>query len=213
MPPRTEGFDRNVFINCPFDAEYLPLAHALVFTVLACGLRPRLATERSDSGEVRVEKIRGLIQSSRLSIHDLSRMEPLHPDDLPRFNMPFELGLDLGCRHWGSAHLKSKQCLILDKERYRFQRVLSDISGSDIRAHANEPEQLVQQVRSWLRVVTREGLPPAGRVWEKLSAFRTHLEITLGREGFSAREAEALEMTEYIDFVRTWMPTVEDSSR
>lgn len=213
MPPRPDGFGRNVFINCPFDADYLPLARSLVFTVLACGFQPRIATERSDSGEVRVEKIRELIQSSRLSIHDLSRMEPLRPDELPRFNMPFELGLDLGCRHWGGAHLKGKQCLILDRERYRFQRALSDIAGSDIRAHSNDPEQLVQEVRSWLRVVTRESLPPAGRIWERLSFFRSHLEIVLSREGFSTREAEALEMAEYVDFVRTWMATVDDTSR
>jgi len=212
MPPRAKDFDRNVFINCPFDNDYLPLARALVFAVLACGFEPRIATERSDSGEVRVEKIRELIQSSRLSIHDLSRMEPLGPADLPRFNMPFELGLDHGCRHWGGAHLKGKQCLILEKERFRFQRVLSDISGSDIRPHGNDPEELVQQVRSWLRVVGKKSsLPPAGRVWENLSFFRSHLEIMLDREGYSAKEIAALEMTEYIDFVKSWMPTSPDS--
>ena len=29
--------ERDVFINCPFDGQYAPLFHALVFTVAACG--------------------------------------------------------------------------------------------------------------------------------------------------------------------------------
>ncbi len=55
--------------------------------------------------------------------------------DLPRFNMPFELGLDLGCRDFGSLDLATKQCLILEREPYRYQLVLSDIAGNDVQAH------------------------------------------------------------------------------
>ena len=50
-------FDRNVFINGPFDPEYRPLLRAMLFTVLYCELFPRIATESADSGEVRVKKI------------------------------------------------------------------------------------------------------------------------------------------------------------
>jgi len=205
MPPPTEGFGRNVFINCPFDADYLPLARILVFCVLRCGFQPRIATERSDSGEVRVEKIRELIQSSRYSIHDLSRMEPLRPEDLPRFNMPFELGLDLGCRYYGTARLKSKQCLILETERYRYQKVLSDIAGNDIRAHHDDPEQLVQELRDWLRVSSGEPLLPVVKLWDQLNRFGDHLETLLRQQGYSERNAQALEMAEYISFVKNWM--------
>lgn len=205
MPPRPEGFGRNVFINCPFDADYLPLARILVFCVLRCGFQPRIATERSDSGEIRVEKIRELIRSSRFSVHDLSRMEPLGPQDLPRFNMPFELGLDLGCRYYGTAHLRSKQCLILEKERYRYQKVLSDISGNDIRAHHNDPEQLVQELRDWLRVSCGESLLPAAKLWSQFNLFRDELETFLQQQGYSKRDTESLEMAEYISFAKNWM--------
>lgn len=205
MPPQSEGFGRNVFINCPFDADYLPLAQILVFSVLRCGFQPRIATERSDSGEIRVEKIRELIQSSRFSIHDLSRIEPLGPGDLPRFNMPFELGLDLGCRYYGTARLRSKQCLILEKERYRYQKVLSDISGNDIRAHNNDPEQLVQELRDWLRVSSGEALLPAAKLWDQLNRFRDHLETLLQQQGYSERDMQSLEMAEYMSFVKSWM--------
>jgi hypothetical protein len=76
------GFERNVFINCPFDKEYLPLLRAMLFTIVFCGFIPRIATERDDSGESRYNKIIDLIKESKYSIHDLSRVDPLQPGDL-----------------------------------------------------------------------------------------------------------------------------------
>lgn len=78
------------------------------------------------------------------------------------FNMPFELGLDLGAREYGSGYLKEKQLLILDKERYRFQRFLSDIAGQDIAAHNQSPAVLVEKVRSWLNTMRASGPPLLG---------------------------------------------------
>jgi hypothetical protein len=90
------GLERSVFINCPFDAEYIPLLRALLFTLTFCGLRPRIASERHDSAEVRISKILAMMRECKYSIHDLSRMEASASH--PRFNMPFELGLDIGMR-------------------------------------------------------------------------------------------------------------------
>lgn len=66
-------FEANVFINCPFDKEYNDLLKPLLFTVIRIGLEPRIASERLDSGEVRLEKIVELIECSKYGIHDLSR--------------------------------------------------------------------------------------------------------------------------------------------
>jgi len=191
-----DGFARNVFINCPFDAEYLRLAQDLIFTVLDCGFEPRIASERADSGQARIEKIRDLIRSCRLSIHDISRMEPLQTGDLPRFNMPFELGLDLG--------LTTKQCLVLEKDRHRYQRVLSDLSGNDVRAHGGDPECLVLEVRNWLRVTVSRKLPSSSQIWQRLNLFRDEFGLTLRQFGYSARDIASLEMAEYIQFVKDW---------
>jgi hypothetical protein len=68
-------FSKNVFINCPFDSDYVALLRPLLFTVLYLGYVPRIASERLDSGEPRIDKIVDLIQHSRFSIHDLSRIE------------------------------------------------------------------------------------------------------------------------------------------
>jgi hypothetical protein len=68
-----DEYARNVFINCPFDAEYAPLFEAIVFAVNDAGFRPKCARERLDSSQVRIQKISALIAASRYSIHDLSR--------------------------------------------------------------------------------------------------------------------------------------------
>ena len=90
----------NVFVNVPFDDKYEPLFEALVFTISACGYRVRCALEDDDSGDIRLDKLVELIRECPRSIHDLSRIEP-GENDLPRFNMPFELGLALGAKNSG----------------------------------------------------------------------------------------------------------------
>jgi hypothetical protein len=50
-------FEKNVFINCPFDSDYYPLLRPLLFTIVYLGFNPKIALERSDSGEQRIDKI------------------------------------------------------------------------------------------------------------------------------------------------------------
>jgi hypothetical protein len=93
-------YERNVFINAPFDDKYTPMFEAIIFAVVVCGFRPLCARVRLDSSEIRLNKIMDLIGSSRYSIHDLSRVELDEGSALPRFNMPLELGADLGCKRF-----------------------------------------------------------------------------------------------------------------
>ncbi|HEX8266252.1 MAG TPA: hypothetical protein VF596_12655, partial [Pyrinomonadaceae bacterium] len=76
MPNSSDSdFEKNIFINCPFDDEYRILLQPLLFTIIYFNFNPRIATERSDSGEQRIDKICELIKSSKYSIHDLSRLQ------------------------------------------------------------------------------------------------------------------------------------------
>lgn len=212
MRPALPDFDQQIFVNCPFDKEYSPLLKALIFTILECGLVPRLASDEADSGRVRVEKIRELIRSCRLSVHDISRVGPLQTGDLPRFNMPFELGLDFGCRFYGSRRFTTKQCLILEQERYRYQKVLSDISGNDIRAHGGSAEILVLEVRNWLRVTTARDLPSGSHIWQRFSEFEVDLQVSLRAAGYSATEIDSLEVAELIQRALGWMEAAKTST-
>lgn len=205
MTPGPGDFGRAVFVNCPYDDGYRPLLSALIFTILDCGLVPCPASAQADSGSLRLEKIRALIRSCRYSIHDISRMEPLQSGELPRFNMPFELGLDLGCRFFGEPPLSTKQCLILEKERDRYKRALSDISGNDIRAHQGDAESLVAEVRKWLRITTEMNLPSGSRILQRYSQFTSFLQLSLVEAGFTQEEVETLEIAEAMAYMKEWI--------
>lgn len=148
IPP---GFNRSIFINCPFDEKYLRLFRATIFTVHDMGFRARSALEASNAGTVRIDKIQDIIASCKYSIHDLSRTQLDKTHRLPRFNMPLELGIDLGCKRFGRAYQREKVILILDVERFRYQRFISDIAGQDIYGHGGIQRDLIKQVREWLR--------------------------------------------------------------
>jgi len=154
----------DVFINCPFDADYLPRFRALVFAIKACGFRARCALEMDDGGETRIEKLYRIIEESRYGIHDLSRTELDAINNLPRFNMPLELGVFLGAKRFGSDEQKSKRCLILDVEQYRYQKFMSDLSGMDIKAHGADTRTMVRLVRDWLFTVSRRRKLPSQEV-------------------------------------------------
>ncbi len=64
--------------------------------------------------------------------------------------MPFELGLDFGCRRDGAGRLREKVILVLEEERYRYQAAISDLAGSDIEAHHGNYQIAVRKVRNWL---------------------------------------------------------------
>lgn len=159
MPKRDRfaEYDRSVFLNCPFDRQYRPLFEAIVFCVMAYGYRIRCALEVEDSGEVRLHKIVRIIEECRLGIHDLSRTEH-NEHGLPRFNMPLELGMFIGAKLFGDRRQKTKSCMILDRERYRYQVFISDIAGQDIRSHDNEVGAAIVAVREWLAQFIR--VPP-----------------------------------------------------
>ena len=140
---------RAVFINCPFDDEFKPLLRAIAFAIIVLGYYPRCALDRTDGAEVRVAKIAAMIGECDWGIHDLSRVE-LGVGGLPRFNMPMELGLHLGARLLGELRHRRKRALILDARLHRYDAVLSDISGQDIEAHGNDPDQAIRCVRNWL---------------------------------------------------------------
>lgn len=177
MTRRRDPYAQQVFVNCPFDNDYKPLFQALIFCVADCGFVPRCALEVTDSGEARIEKIFRIIGECKLALHDISRVELDKISGLPRFNMPFEFGAFLGARRFGSGRQKAKSCLVLDVERYRFQRFLSDIAGQDIAPHGGDARQAVRRARDWLQGYSSREVPGGAEVWRRFESFQNDLPV------------------------------------
>lgn len=197
MPART--FARDVFINCPFDREYLPFLWAIVFTVMRSGFRARSALETDDSSEDRISKIQAIIECCRYGIHDISRTETDGDPPLPRFNMPFELGLFIGAKRYGGLSQRTKRCMILDRERFRYQRFLSDIAGQDIHAHQDEIAKCIERVATWLRGQSRDRKIPGGRkIAQEFAAFHAALPAICSDRALDADELAFAEFAEIV---------------
>lgn len=200
---RAKADQTSVFLNCPFDDAYKPIFEALVFACFDCGYVPRCALEADDAGQVRIEKIISIIRSCRLGVHDISRTELDGPDQLPRFNMPFELGLFLGAARFGGTEQRRKVCLVLDRERYRFQKFMSDIAGQDIREHGDDPARAISQLRSWFATQPRRDVLPGGAaITKRYWAFREELPAILEMVGIEAAE---LVFADYTNLVSAWL--------
>lgn len=146
-----KDFSNSVFINCPFDEDFKELLHAIIYTVYKCGFAPRSAMEENNALNNRLSKIESIIEQCRFGIHDLSRTE-INKSSLPRFNMPFELGIFFGAKKFGDAQQKTKVALVLEKQKYLYQQYISDLNGIDTQAHENSVEKVIKVVRNWLHI-------------------------------------------------------------
>ncbi len=115
--------------------------------------------------------------------------------------MPFELGIDIGCRESGEAALSEKRCLILEKERFRYQVVISDISGNDIKAHGGESKKVVRAVRNWFFENGFVGLPSGNTTWEAYNEFYSQFQDHVDNLGYDDEDIEEMPITEFIYFV------------
>lgn len=177
---------------------------AIVFAVHDCGFVVRSAQEADDSGEVRIEKLYKIIEECRFGIHDVSRTE-LNELGLPRFNMPLELGIFLGARRFGGTAQKLKKCLILEREKYSYQKFCSDISGQDIRAHQDDPDETIAAIRKWAAPIKKEEvleIPGEGVLSGRYKTFTEELPKLCKKAQITTAE---LTFSDYVRFVVTWL--------
>lgn len=190
----------SIFINCPFDDKYLNLLRPLLFSLIFLGFKPLIASQSADSGELRMKKILELIKKSDHSIHDISRVKAEKPGQPFRLNMPFELGVDWGYKHFIKPN---KQLLVLVSEKYILLRALSDISGSDPAYYENDPQVLVRKVRDWIAgVYPQRKFFGASNVWDQYNFFYSEL---YKDENYSNEDVELMSISEYLNNIEDWV--------
>jgi len=121
--------------------------------------------------------------------------------------MPFELGLDVGCRLFGRGRWSEKKCLILEAERYRYQAAISDLSNSDIAVHNNEPPEVTSEVRNWLNNAASLRADGANKIWGYFADFMADNYDALKLRGFSDKHIEKLPIGELMACMEEWLTT------
>lgn len=196
-------YEHCVFVNCPFDDEYRPLFEAIVFALHDCGFAARSALAVTDASQVRIEKIAAMIAGSKFGLHDISRTELDATTGLPRFNMPLELGLFLGAKRFGTGKQRQKNCLIMDVERYRYQKFISDIAGQDIVMHGGDTARAIRVVRDWLSDADSSMKIPGGAtIAQRFGVFRSVLPAACAKVGL---DPHALTFNDYVLQVEEWL--------
>ena len=196
----TEG---NVFINCPFDEQYRALLRPLLFTLCYLNLTPRIASERFNSYENRMDKICELINVSDHSIHDISRCKSTQADEYFRMNMPFEFGIDYGYVRFNQL---DRKMLVMEGERFDFQKTISDASGVDVKCHNNEPEDVIRCIRNWVieaDIVVSADSPT--RIWYYFTDFTSSFYDQRLSEGFTNEDLNDMPTPEYIRAIQDWL--------
>ena len=119
--------------------------------------------------------------------------------------MPFELGIDYGCRNFGRGILRQKRFLIMDAKRYRHTVALSDMAGCDIQTHSNDYLIAIRKVRNWL--VTEAGARngAAQQIANQYYAFQEwdyERQIALGA---SEEDIQDYPTSELMGSMKSWM--------
>ncbi len=157
------SYNDSVFVNCPFDIDYLPMLRAIIYAIYRCGFVPYTALNEDNATDYRLDKIIRCIKQCRYGIHDISRTE-LNSKGLPRFNMPFELGIFFGAKQFGIKEQRNKNGLVFERKKYAYQQYLSDLNGVDVKAHGNKPLVVIESIRTWLQIASRRSTIPGTEI-------------------------------------------------
>jgi len=198
-------YQTSVFINCPFDKDFAPILEAMLFCIIFAGLTPRLASERLEGGESRLDKIIELIGLCRFSVHDLSLAIASEKGEEFRMNMPFELGLDMGRRRAAKSQTNDKKFIIFERNQYETKRCLSDLNGVDVEFHKNDFQMVTTKLRNFLAVEAECKLPGPSAIQGQYATFLGWMTEKKMAEGHTLTEALELPTQERLTAMSAWI--------
>ena len=96
--------------------------------------------------------------------------------------------------------------LVMDARPYEYQKFISDISGRDIKHHANDPATLISIMREWLNAQgIVKGLPGGTHLAEMYAKFSSHLPRLLRRSKLKAAEIDFPHFINWSELVGAWL--------
>jgi hypothetical protein len=170
--------DRSVFLNIPYDSGFENLFLAYIAGISAFGFAPR-ATLEIPFGERRLNRILSLIQESKYSVHDLSRVQvERKAPRAPRFNMPFELGLTVAIE---KSSYPDHAWVVCETVAHRIKKSLSDLDGTDAYIHNGTIAGVFRELRNAFVGSRRQ--PTVKQMAKIYKVLRTEFNNVLQRTG------------------------------
>jgi hypothetical protein len=125
-----------------------------------------------------------------------------------RLNIPFELGIDYGCRLTSTGYLRKKRFLVFGVRPHDYKQALSDLGGVDAKSHANDPEKAVLALRNWfVDTVELKRAPSGSTIWKEFVQFSWDFLAERAKDGFSKQDLKTMPVREYISAIRHWLKT------
>jgi hypothetical protein len=176
----------SVFLNIPYDAGFENLFLAYISAISAFGFTPR-ATLEIPFGQRRLDRILTLVQQSKYSIHDLSRvrLDRTLPRT-PRFNMPFELGLTVALE---KTTRSDHSWVVCESMKHRIKKSLSDLDGTDACIHGGTIRGVFRELSNAFVGSSRQPtVTEMMQIYRVLRAqFSTILKKAGAKDAFNAR--------------------------
>lgn len=204
-PPVGESQDRWVFINISIEDNYRDLRQAIIFGLIFMRFWPRSTSEKPfGASEIRFQKIVELIRDCKYSLHDLSCTELDNLNNLPRFNMPFELGLAMGNNRYSDSE---KDVFVLDGVQHQFRKCCSDLECFDFPYHEKNPDIVITKIREWLDSQVPSDFPRGHYLVEQYHSFCEWLPIVC-KEKYKLSPEEL----NFIDIANMSLAWIRDSA-
>ena len=167
----------HVFINLAFDRDHEWLYLALIAGLSALGFIPRSVLQVPADGQIRLKRLHDVLRECGSSVHDLSCVDI--SGGVPRFNMPFELGLAVAIKLADRRY----RWFVMEARRHRLLRSLSDLNGHDPFIHEGKPTGVLRALRNAFRT---QRTPP------RLEALvRVHRELSKAAQRLKAAQRGA----------------------
>ncbi|MDQ2949757.1 MAG: nucleotide-binding protein [Acidobacteriota bacterium] len=185
------SFERSVFLNYPYDKSFEPLLYAIVLTIVSRGFIPRSAREDEGQAELRMTRIARGLMTSKYSIHDLSRYRADASNQLPRFNMPLELGMAVGLYYErrrvtqpNAPRDDEPNWLALVPKNHVHQKYISDLAGFDLGPY-DSVWSVIVAVAAWLvqQLDFRKPSPTANTIHKAYPSYRGLVDKLRKEEG------------------------------
>jgi hypothetical protein len=167
-----------VFLNIPYDASFERLYISYIVGISAFRLIPHTTLEIPDSTR-RLDRIQALLHECRYSIHDLSRVQVSRKGArVPRFNMPFELGLAVS---WSHVNPDRHSWFVCDSERHRVLKSTSDLAGTDFNIHDGTIRGVMRELcNMFIRQSVRPDVSQMMKQYRRLRSAIPHIQQRAG---------------------------------